>query len=217
MLVPAGTEREAKMQTAVRLPTFSITQAQNSIKATTDETLVRSIAQGDKRAMELLFARHNVRVYRFLVRLTGNTSLAEEIVSDVFLDVWRCACKFKAKSQVSTWLLAIARHKAITALRRHTEAHWDDDKIAAIADHADDPETTAHRKGCNSIIRACLMKLSPSQREVIDLVYYHEKTVAEVALIAGIPEGTVKTRMLRARRNLAELLKVWHIESAQTN
>jgi RNA polymerase sigma-70 factor, ECF subfamily len=205
------------MQTAVRLPMLSAMQARTSVKATSDETLIDSIARGDKRAMELLFARHNVRVYRFIARLSGNLSLAEDVVSEVFLDVWRCAGRFKGHSRVSTWLLAIARHKAITALRRHSEAQWDEDKVAAIADDAEDPETSAHGKGRSAIIQTCLMQLSPAQRQVIDLVYYHEKTIAEVAAITGIPEGTVKTRMLRARGRLAELLKVWRIQGVQAN
>ena len=87
---------------------------------TSDEALIDLIADGDKRAMQVLYARHNVRVYRFILRLTGNQSLAEDLVSEVFLDVWRQAEGFEAKSQVSTWLLAIARYKALSALRRRT-------------------------------------------------------------------------------------------------
>jgi len=66
--------------------------------------------------MQVLFQRHNVRAYRFVLRLTGNASLAEEIVSETFLNVWQHADSFEAKCQVSTWLLAIARHKAVSAL-----------------------------------------------------------------------------------------------------
>jgi RNA polymerase sigma-70 factor (ECF subfamily) len=69
--------------------------------------------------MQVLYARHNVRMYRFIVRLTGNQSLAEHLVSEVFLDVWRQAESFESKSQVSTWLLAIARYKAPSAPRQH--------------------------------------------------------------------------------------------------
>src|SRR5258705_7134837 len=72
-----------------------------------DATLIRSIAAGDKHAMQILFARHNVRVFRFLVRFVADESAAEDLVSEVFLDVWRQAGKFQARSQVSTWLLAL--------------------------------------------------------------------------------------------------------------
>jgi RNA polymerase sigma-70 factor (ECF subfamily) len=172
-----------------------------------DEMLIAAIAAGDKRAMELLFARHNLRVFRFVHRLTGSRSLAEEIVSDVFFAAWRVAQGFEEKSRVSTWLLAIARHKAIAALRRRTEAQLDDGDAAAIPDGGDDPEMSAHQASRSALVRRCLQGLPQAHREIIDLVYYHEKTVAEAARIVGVPEGTVKTRMMRARQRMSELLK----------
>jgi DNA-directed RNA polymerase specialized sigma24 family protein len=81
-----------------------------------DEVLIRAIVGGDRRALQLLYGRHHVRVYRFVLRLT-NASLAEDLVSEVFIDVWRQAGTFEGRSQVSTWVLAIARHKALSARR----------------------------------------------------------------------------------------------------
>jgi RNA polymerase sigma-70 factor (ECF subfamily) len=177
------------------------------VQDTSDETLVGLIADGDKRAMQVLYARHNVRVYRFVLRLTGNQSLAEDLVSEVFLDVWRQAEGFESKSQVSTWLLAIARYKALSALRRRTDEHLDDQMAASIEDTSDDPETVVNTKDRATIIQKCLTQLSPAHREVIDLVYYHEKSVDEVAQIVGVPAATVKTRMFYARNKMADLLK----------
>jgi RNA polymerase sigma-70 factor (ECF subfamily) len=178
-----------------------------SVQETSDEALIDLIADGDKRAMQVLYARHNVRVYRFILRLTGNQTMAEDLVSEVFLDVWRQAESFEAKSQVSTWLLAIARYKALSALRRRTDEHLDDQMAATIEDTADDPETAVNTKDRNSIVQKCLKELSPAHREVIDLVYYHEKSVDEVARIVGVPPATVKTRMFYARSKMADLLK----------
>src|SRR5919109_3625010 len=174
---------------------------------TSDEALIGLIADGDRRAMQVLYARHNVRVYRFLLRLTGNPSLAEDLVSEVFLDAWRQADTFESKSQVSTWLLAIARYKALSALRRRTDEHLDEQMGASIEDTADNPETVVGTRNRNTIIQKCLTQLSPAHREVIDLVYYHEKSVEEVAQIVGVPPATVKTRMFYARNKLADLLK----------
>jgi RNA polymerase sigma-70 factor (ECF subfamily) len=171
-----------------------------------DELLLQSIAAGDKGAMRVLFQRHNVRTYRFVLRLVGNAELAEDIVSVVFLEVWRCAGRFKAESQVVTWLLAIARHKAISALRRRSELQLDDHMAATVADPRDDPETQMDQKDRCEIVQKCLTQLSPCQREIIDLVYYHEKSVKEVAQIVGVPEGTVKTRMFYARKHMSKLL-----------
>jgi RNA polymerase sigma-70 factor, ECF subfamily len=177
------------------------------MQATADEVLITRIAGGDRLAMQVLFARHHVKVYRFVLRLVGNPSTAEDLISEVFLDVWRQAARFEARSQVSTWLLAIARFKALSVLRKRPEEELDEEKAAAIEDHADDPEVAAQKKDKSEILRKCLTGLSPEHREIIDLVYYHEKSVEEVAEIVGIPEATVKTRMFYARKKLAELLK----------
>ncbi len=177
------------------------------MQATSDEVLISRIAAGDRLAMQVLFARHNVKVYRFVLRLVSNPTTAEDLISEVFLDVWRQASRFEARSQVSTWLLAIARFKALSALRKRPEETLDDEKAAAIEDSADDPEVTAQKKDKSEALRKCLEGLSPDHREIIDLVYYHEKSVEEVAEIVGIPEATVKTRMFYARKKLSELLK----------
>ena len=138
------------MQTGYVLRDIASPHFRAPVQETSDETLIGLIADGDKRAMQVLYARHNVRVFRFIVRLTGNQSLAEDLVSEVFLDVWRQAEAFEAKSQVSTWLLAIARYKALSALRRRTEEQLDDNMAATIEDTADNPETIVHNKDRNT-------------------------------------------------------------------
>src|SRR5258705_12668371 len=120
---------------------------------TSDEALIDLIADGDKRAMQVLYARHNVRVYRFILRLTGNQSLAEDLVSEVFLDVWRQAEAFESKSQVSTWLLAIARYKALSAMRRRTDEHLDDAMAVTIEDTAESPEAQLGTKDRNALVQ----------------------------------------------------------------
>src|ERR1700726_4599321 len=80
-------------------------------QATSDEMLLESIADGGRSAMHILSSRHNVRVYRFILRMVRDATLAEDLTSQVFLDVWRTASQFEGRSQVSTWLLSIARFK----------------------------------------------------------------------------------------------------------
>jgi RNA polymerase sigma-70 factor (ECF subfamily) len=181
------------------------------MQSTTDEALIGRIANGDRLAMQVLFARYHVRVFRFVVRLVRDEPTAEDVISEVFLDVWRQAGRFEGRSAVSTWLLAIARFKAISALRRRQDGELDEEAAAAIEDPSDDP-AAALEKDKSAMIRQCLGGLSAEHREVIDLVYYHEKSVEEVAEIVGIPENTVKTRMFYARKRLAELLKSEGIE-----
>ena len=182
------------------------------MQATPDEVLIGRIANGDRLAMQVLFARHHVRVYRFVLRLVRDESTAEDLISEVFLDVWRQAGRFEARSAVSTWLLAIARFKALSALRRRPDEELDEEAAEAIEDPADTPEVSLEKKDKSAVIRKCLEGLSAEHREIIDLVYYHEKSVEEVAQIVGIPENTVKTRMFYARKKLAELLKAAGIE-----
>lgn len=176
-------------------------------QGTADEELIARIAQGDRMAMQVLYGRHHVRVYRFGLRLVRNEQIAEDLISEVFLDVWRQAGKFEGRASVSTWLLAITRFKALSALRRRKDAELDDEAAAAIEDPSDDPEVTVQKKDTGDVLRKCLEGLSPDHREIVDLVYYHEKSVEEVAHIVGIPENTVKTRLFYARKKLADLLQ----------
>jgi RNA polymerase sigma-70 factor, ECF subfamily len=181
-------------------------------QATADEALVERIAAGDKLAMQVLFARHHVRVYRFVLRIVRSQTAAEDLISEVFLDVWRQASGFKGDSAVSTWLLAIARFKALSQLRRRTEDQLDDDTAATIEDHGDGPEAMVQKKVNGEILQRMLTELSPEHRMIIDLVYYHEKSIEEVAEIVGIPENTVKTRMFYARKRLADVLAAHGID-----
>ena len=175
--------------------------------ASSDATLVNRIAAGDKLAMQALFARHRTLVYRWLLRFVGNETNAEDLLSEVFLDVWRQAGRFEGRSSVSTWLISIARFKALSARRRRTEAELDEKIETTVADAADDPEAALQEKNRGELLRRALTKLSPEHREIIDLVYYHEKSIDECAHILGIPAATVKTRMFYARKKLAELVK----------
>src|SRR6266545_7002457 len=124
-----------------------------AMQATSDEALISRIAAGDRLAMQVLFARHHVRVYRFVLRLVSNPTLAEDLISEVFLDVWRQAGKFEARSAVSTWLLAIARYKALSALRRRPDEALDEEVAEAIEDTADTPEVTVQKKETGAILR----------------------------------------------------------------
>src|SRR6267154_3679922 len=143
------------------------------MQTTPDEELIGRIAGGDRLAMQVLYARHHVRVYRFLLRLVRNEATAEDLMSEVFLDVWRQASRFEGRSSVSTWVLAIARFKALSSFRRRTEGELTDEVAAAIEDPADDPAVELQKKDQSAVLRQCLEALSVEHREIIDLVYYH--------------------------------------------
>jgi RNA polymerase sigma-70 factor, ECF subfamily len=184
----------------------------SATQAASDDVLIARIALGDRLAMQVLYGRHHVRVFRFGLRLVRDEQVAEDLISEVFLDVWRQAGKFEGRSAVSTWLLAITRFKALSALRRRKDVELDDEAANAIEDTSDNPEVTAQKKDTSEALRECLSALTPEHREIVDLVYYHEKSVEEVAEIVGIPENTVKTRLFYARKKLAELLNAAGVE-----
>lgn len=182
--------------------------------ATSDEALVGLVARGDRQAMRLLFARHNVRVFRFLVRMVGNEATAEDLLNEVFLEVWRSANRFEGRSQVTTWLLGIARFKALSDLRRRAPDALDDETAERIEDPADSPEAIVADSDRSAILQACIQQLSDAHRQVIDLIYYHEQSIEEVAQIIGVPPNTVKTRVFHARKRIAELMAARGIERA---
>ena len=184
------------------------------MQATSDEVLIGRIAKGDRLAMQVLFARHHVRVYSGSSCVwCGNESTAEDLISEVFLDVWRQADRFEGRSAVSTWLLAIARFKALVgACGAGRTRNWTTRRLPRSRTPRMTPRSPWRRRTRVLVLRKCLTALSAEHREIIDLVYYHEKSVEEVAEIVGIPENTVKTRMFYARKKLAELLKAAGIE-----
>ena len=189
--------------------TQSIFVNESSYSVAADESdyrLIERIASGDRLAMHTLYTRHSVRVYRFALRLVNDETVAEDLVSDVFLDVWRKGRTFEGRSQVSTWLLAIARHKAIDVMNSRSTDPLDEETYDSVEDPSDNPETATEKTQNRAILLNCLAQLSVAHRQIIDLVYYHQKTVNEVADITGVERGTVKTRMFYARKRLAELL-----------
>jgi RNA polymerase sigma-70 factor (ECF subfamily) len=176
-----------------------------TLGTSSDEALIERIADRDQLAMRTLFARYRVALYRWLLRLVSDTATAEDLLSEVFLDVWRHAAVFEGRSSVSTWLLAIARNKAISARRRRPEVELNDELTSTLADPADDPELMLEKKDREEVLRRSVAQLSQGHAEIIDLVYYHGKSVNEVAEVMGLNAATVKTRMFYARKKLAEL------------
>ena len=184
------------------------------ILATPDEALIDGIVDGDKSALRELHKRHRDRIALFLTRLTRNPSLADEVANEVFLVVWQRADEFRGHSRVSTWLMAIARHKALSAFKRDRELQLDDSFAMTIEDPSDNAAAKLDKRDRRKVVQQCLAKLPPLQREVIDLFYYQETPIHEVARRTGVPMNTVKTRMFYARTRLAELLNEAGVDRA---
>ena len=177
------------------------------IQPAEDRQLIERIAAQDRTALRALYARQQGRIFRFLLRLVRQEAIAEELTNEVFLEAWRNAGTFEGKASATTWLLSIAHHRAVSTLRRRREEGWNEEKASQIPDLQDDPEVVLQKTDKAQILRQCLNQLSSEHREVIDLVYYHDRSISEVSSIVGVPESTVKTRMFYARKRISELLK----------
>jgi RNA polymerase sigma-70 factor (ECF subfamily) len=176
-------------------------------RANHDAVLLGRVACGDQGAMRILFANHQVSVYRFALRRLHDRTLAEDVTSEVFLEVWRNAGRFEGRSAVSTWILGIARHKVFSARPRFAHVALEDDMLEATGDGGEDPGAALQAGDRASVLRHCITRLSHEHREIIDLVYYQEQSVDAVATILGIPHNTAKTRVFYARKRLGDELK----------
>lgn len=176
--------------------------------ASPEAKLIAAIAGGNQQAVKSLYGLTHIRLFRFLVRQLRNEAIAEEVMNEVYLAVWQNAARYEARSSPMTWMLSIAHNKAISTLRKRRELSGiDDDTTGQIADEDDNPEEVAQKRDKGQALRACIDRLGADHKSVLDLVYYQERSVAEVAEILAIPEATVKTRMFYARKKLSELLK----------
>ena len=158
----------------------------NRAASVSDETLIGRIAAGQKAAMCALFVRHQLKVYRFILRIVRDATLAEDVVSETFIDVWQHAGRYQGRSSVSTWLLGIARYKALAAARRlRPTASLDCETAQNAVDPSTGPEATLGQKDTSAAIRRALAALSREHAEIIDLVYYQEKTIRETGEISA--------------------------------
>jgi len=209
---PRGIARDARTAAPrdVSMPAGEAPAAGNaavpSVAADPDHALIRAIAAGSRSAMRTLFLRHHARVLRYVMRIVRDHAQAEDVLSEVFLGVWRRADRFAGRSSVATWICGIARHKALTALDAKPPTCGDEDHILALADPAPGPDGGLDAQDRIATLRRCIEALSREHREIIDLVYYREKSIKEIAGLLGIGMNTVKSRMFYARQRLAALL-----------
>jgi RNA polymerase sigma-70 factor (ECF subfamily) len=171
-----------------------------------DWMLLRAMAEGDLRALNELYARYGGLVLAFLYARVGNREAAEELVQDVMLAAWEHAASFEMRSKVKTWLLVIARNRAINSYRkkRLPVIHLSD--VFHVSSDDTGPMEAAEKSERKDAVREAIQKLPEAQREVLVLVFYHGLTGPEVAEVLDISEGTVKSRLHRAKEMLRHVL-----------
>jgi RNA polymerase sigma-70 factor (ECF subfamily) len=172
-----------------------------------DGEQIAGVARGDRNAFQELFRGYEGRLFRYFARLVRDATLAEELVVDTLLEVWRGAARFGGRSRPSTWIFGIAHHKAVDALRRRRPVVVELEEAAALADPEGDPEARAGEGETRRRLRQAMARLSPPHREVLQLTFFHGLTCAEAAGVLHCPVNTVKTRMHYARQALRPILE----------
>ena len=167
---------------------------------------IRQTARGDRTAFEQLYRAYHKRIFGYLFRMLSNGEAAEEIASDVMLEMWKAAGTFRGDSQVSTWLVGIARFKGLSHLRRGRADAVEVEAANEVADSHDLQDEALMKDSMKATIKQALSKLSPDHREVMELTFFQDFSYPEIAKLLDIPVNTVKTRMFHARKQLRELL-----------
>lgn len=169
--------------------------------------LLERIARGDRDALAELYSQYQRPLFRYLCQLTPDRGLAEEILQDTLVAVWRGAGSFAGRSALRTWLFGIARRQAHNALRRRGLPLIDEDALADVSDPDLMPEEQVLARADADELARKLAQLVPIHREVLVLCFVNGLTYDEIAQVVGIPEGTVKSRLSNAKRALRQLLK----------
>jgi len=166
-------------------------------------SLLKAIGERNPKALAGLHSLVGKRIYAFAVRMTRDSDLANQVVTDTLFDVWKFPHRFNGQCKVSTWILAIAKHKALHALsQRHLE-HADLDDISdTLPSDLPDPESSSIEAERAAALWRCIQRLPEAHRECLHMVYYEGLSLAEVAQFQEVPENTVKTRLFHARKKL---------------
>lgn len=172
--------------------------------------LMRQIAAGEIGGLEALYDRYHGMAYALALRITTETGLAEDVVQDSFLGVWRNAGRYaEARGTVRSWLLAIVRHRAIDAMRRQrASVALGEEPDEALPPNLTLPDIWPEVAGRldSERVREAIATLPPAQREAIELAYFDGLTQREIAERTGAPLGTVKSRMRLGLVSLREQL-----------
>lgn len=184
---------------------------QPPIDDTRARRLLQDCACGDQKALVELHRMLARRIYAFAWQRLRSDEDAQTVVIDTLHEVWKSAARFRGESLVSTWVLGIARFKSM-ALRRQSaaaaaETEDIDDHADTLVSESEDGEAALARWQQAQQLRRCLETLSEVQRECLQLVYYEGLGLAEVAQLQQVPQGTVKTRLFHARRQMRDCVE----------
>ena len=172
-----------------------------------DAQLLRQIAQGDRQALSELYALYQRPLFAYLLQLTPDYGLAEELLQDTLVAVWKSAHSFEGRSKVLTWLIGVARRQAHNTLRQRHHPQADLTELEDTPASEPEPEQFALANYERAELAGAIRQLSSIHREVLLLIFVQELSYQEAARILEVPVGTVKSRLNHARRALRTLFE----------
>jgi RNA polymerase sigma-70 factor (ECF subfamily) len=165
-------------------------------------------------AFDLVLRQYQTKVFHLAFSMLGNREQAEDAAQEVFIRVWRALPGYRAQASVSTWIYSIARNACLTSLKsagaRRTVS-LEDPGTRAAAERKADPSARPHAPDLQRLVG----ELPEKQRQVVTLFYMEEKSYEEVSRLLGIPLGTVKTHLHRARKELALRWRKEHTDAVR--
>jgi RNA polymerase sigma-70 factor, ECF subfamily len=178
----------------------------NTQLADDDRQILRQIAAGDRQALAELYERYQRTLFGYLRQLTPDYGLAEELLQDTLIAVWKSAHSFEGRSSVKTWLIGIARRQAHNTLRQRKLPLIDESELEGLVSTDTEPEDFIFACVARDELVEAFKQLAPAYREVLVLTFVQELSYQETARILDVPLGTVKSRLSNARRILRTLL-----------
>lgn len=174
-------------------------QSQTDILTLADEDLMTLVQDGAAHAFEVLFDRHADVAFSLAYRMCGRRSMAEDVVQDAFLSLWRSGASYdRARGSVRSWVLSVVHNRAIDAFRREAVRTSRDVRDEHVAEHvaaSEQTETEVERRDEARHVRSALGELPADQRQVIELAFFGGFTHTQIAEMLKLPAGTVKGRM----------------------
>ncbi len=168
-----------------------------------DEDVIERLHAGDSReAFELLLERYQNRVFRLAYSMLGEQAAAEETAQDVFIRIWKALPSYRGEASLSTWIYVITRNRCLTCRKKMHQQHT----VSMEQTGLDSLPATRHRPPSGPDCTELLGQLPLPYRQAVTLFYLEEKSYEEAAAMMGIPLGTVKTYLHRARKQLAAAL-----------
>lgn len=177
-------------------------------EVSSDTELLHAVARGDEVALAALYDRYNSILLGLLLRILHSRSEAEDVLQEVFLQIWQRAANFdEARGRGFTWMVTLARSRAIDRLRSlQSRQRADDTALRDAPEQVGDASLDAYHAEQREIVRAALAEIPEEQRRALLLAYFEGLTQSEIAARLGQPLGTVKTRMRSGMTKLRELL-----------